>query len=355
MPEFHFSVGRELAIMFARTCNIACKHCGIESSPENKERMTLEQAESIIVSAASIPDFKKITFTGGEPLMFPKEHVHLLRLCRDLGLMTRIVTNGFWAKTPKRGRALLAELCEAGLTELNFSADAYHLEFQDKAILASALKLAAEVGLARIVSFVSNGSADPLSEFASLYDLPREKLLDLRKIPWDRREIDRLKDDHIFVFYGGLIGLGRAAMYPEILRYYPLDFFPFDAPCREIVDKPVVYPDGSFQACCCAGGKIGSFTVGNAFSEDLGELYDKMQKRPHFRLINTHGPRQLFDCVKAARPDLRLPREYTSICELCVRASQHLSAAEVDTIAEAYLWQETFRCFSAPELEEVAG
>lgn len=352
MPKFHFSKGRELAIMFARTCNIACKHCGIDSSPENKERMTLENAEAIIVSAASIPDFKKITFTGGEPLMFPQEHLQLLRLCRDFGLMTRIVSNGFWAKTPKRGRALLAELIEAGLTELNFSADIYHLEFQDKSILQSALNLTAETGLARIVSFVTNGSTDPLTDFANLYDLPRDKLLDLRKIPWDRGEIDRLKDDYIFVFYGGLIGLGRAAQYPEMLRYYPVDYFPLDASCREIVDKPVVYPDGSFQACCCAGGKIGSFTVGNAFTEDLGLLYDKMQQRAHFRLINTHGPRQLFDCVRSARPDLRLPHEYTSICELCVRAAQHLSADEIDKIATAYLWEETLRCYSPSELED---
>lgn len=349
MPEFHFSVGKELALMFARTCNIACKHCGIESSPQNKERMTLDKAEAIIVSAASIPDFKKITFTGGEPLMFPREHLQLLRLCRDLGLMTRVVTNGFWAKTPQRGRTLLADLCEAGLTELNFSADIYHLEFQDKAILASALELTAEVGLPRIVSFVSNGAGDPLQEFSTLYGFPREKLLDLRKLPWDRAVIDQLKEDHIFVFYGGLIGLGRAAKYPEMLRYYPLDYFPLDAPCREIVDKPVIYPDGSFQACCCAGGKIGSFTVGNVFAEDLGQLYEKMQQRAHFRLINTHGPRQLFDCVRRERPDLKLPEQYTSICEMCVRASQHLTGEQVDDIAETFLWEETLRCFSQPQ------
>lgn len=354
MPEFHFSEGREFAIMFARTCNIACKHCGIESSPENKEKMTLKRAEELIVSAAAIPDFRKVTFTGGEPLMFPKEHVQLLRLCRDLGLQTRIVTNGFWAKTPSRGRALLAELKEAGLTELNFSADTFHLEFQNSSILRSALDLANEMGFARIVSFVSNGGADPLTEFSEMYGLDRETLVDLRAIPWDMSLIATLKPEKIFVFYGGLIGLGRAAQYPEMLKFYPVDFFPLDASCREIVDKPVIYPDGSFQACCCAGGKIESFTVGNAFTEDLSVLYQRMQNRPHFRLINTHGPRRLFDCVKTARPDLKLPREYTSVCELCVRASQHLSSVEMDDIAAEFLWNETLRLFGTGDALEAA-
>src|SRR3712207_7664087 len=49
--------------------------------------------------------------------------------------------------------------------------------------------------------------------------------------------------------------------------------------CREVVNKPVIYPDGSFQACCCAGGKVGAFTVGNAFEEDIATLYDRSEER----------------------------------------------------------------------------
>ena len=333
MADYSFSTDRELALMVTRHCNIACRHCGIESGPAVKDRMSLERAEALILDAATVPNLRKITFTGGEPMMVPGDMLKLLELCQALGLETRMVTNGFWAKTPARGRTILAELRDAGLTELNFSADRFHLEFMDASTLRRALDLAAEAGFARIVSFVSASDVPPLDEFAALYGVDRDMLVDLRTMAWDPDYIEETKARSIFVFYGGLIGLGRAALHPDILRFVPVQTFPLGTPCREVVEKPVVYPDGAFQACCCAGGKIASFTVGNAFQERLPSLYDRMRARPSFRLINTHGPRVLHDEVRRACDEVELPATYTSICEMCVRVHAAVPPERLDEIA----------------------
>ena len=331
---------REIALMYARTCNIACRHCGIESSPRVKSRMRLEDAQRFIIEAAAIPRFGKVTFTGGEPLLFQEEHLELISLCTKLGLQTRVVTNGFWARNPQKGLALLSRLRAAGLSELNFSADKYHLEFLDASILRNALECARQLGYARIVSFVTNSDTPPLDLFSDLYDIPRETLDDLRRYAGDPAAIDAVKDSKILVYSGGLIGLGRAAEHPDELRHFPVDTFPRE-PCGEVVNKPVIYPDGDFQACCCAGGKIKSFTVGNLHRSSLVELYATMEARPHYRFINDRGPRELFEAVARARPDLPLQTAPTSICEVCVKAVHDLDAGEVDAIVEGALVERT--------------
>ena len=204
--------------MYSHQCNITCRHCGILSSPHNKAKMTIEAARRYIDEAAQIPGFRKVTFTGGEPLMFQKEHIELLERCRDHGLETRIVTNGFWAKKFDSGLKLLTRLKSAGLSELNFSADKFHLEFQEPQILKNGLECARLLGFPRIVSFVSI-SATPLDAFAeSVRPAARDHASStLREYMHHRKVMEELKEERIFIFYGGLIGLGRAAEYPEEL------------------------------------------------------------------------------------------------------------------------------------------
>jgi MoaA/NifB/PqqE/SkfB family radical SAM enzyme len=331
---------REIALMFARTCNIACRHCGIESSPRNKSRMTLEDAKRYLVEAAAIPHFGKVTFTGGEPFLFQDEHAALLALCKSFGLETRMVTNGFWARKLDRGLAVLGRMRDAGLTELNFSADKFHLEYMDAAVLRNGLECARRLGFPRIISFVTNADTPPLDLFSEMYGVPRETLVDLHSIVWSRDWLEDNKEDHVFVYAGGLIGLGRAAQHPEELRHFPVDSFPKE-PCGEVLNKPVIYPDGDFQACCCAGGKIRTFTVGNLKRESLADLYEKMEGRAQYRFINHYGPRDLFEIIARARPDRPRQACHTSICEVCVRATEGMCAEEIDDIVEAALAERT--------------
>ncbi|MCL4542994.1 MAG: radical SAM protein [Chloroflexi bacterium] len=332
---------REVALMYARTCNIACRHCGIESSPHNKSRMSLADARRYIVEAAAIPRFAKVTFTGGEPFLFQDDHAELIALCKQLGLHTRIVSNGFWAKHLERGLAVLSRMKEAGLSEINFSADRFHLEFMPSYVLRNALECARQLDFTRIVSFVTNSDTPPLDLLSTMYDLPRDQLVDLRPVADHPQQIEALRDRKIFVYAGGLIGLGRAAQHPDELRHFPVSFFPSQQPCGEVVNKPVIYPDGDFQACCCAGGKMKAFTVGNLHTSSLAELYAKMERRSQYQLINTYGPKELYEIIQRTRPDLKRGGKYTSICELCVRSTDGLTPEETDQIVDEAMLEKT--------------
>ena len=103
--------------------------------------------------------------------------------------------------------------------------------------------------------------------------------------------------DKINLSFGRLIGLGRSAEYPEEHLISGLD--PFDVgPCAEIVNRPVIYPDGDLQSCCCAG--VAEFTVGNLRTESLAALFARMRARSHYRFINAFGPKRCTrPCVRS--------------------------------------------------------
>lgn len=329
----------DLGIMFAHTCNIACRHCGILSSPQNKEKMPIEDALRFIEEAAALrPLIQTIAFTGGEPLLFQDEHARMFARCRELGLSSRVVTNGFWASTMPKGLEVLGRMKAAGLDELNFSADLWHLEFQPASTLRNALECARQLGYTRIVSFVFNrDDAPPIDQFSALYGVPREDLALLDRETFEAIYADPARNhellDKVFLSVGHLIGLGRAAEYPEDILHRPVDAYT-GAGCSEIGNRPVIYPDGDLQACCCAGGKIEAFTVGNMHRSSLKDLIARMRGRSEYHFINNFGPKDMYKAVRAARPDVKRRLTYSSLCEMCVRAHDGVTAEEMDSLLE---------------------
>jgi MoaA/NifB/PqqE/SkfB family radical SAM enzyme len=328
----------DLGIMYSHTCNIACRHCGILSSPHNKARMKLEDALRFIDEAGALhPFIRTIAFTGGEPFLFQDEHAAMFARCRELGLATRVVTNGFWAPTVDAGLKVLRRMQEAGLGELNFSADKWHLEFLDPAVLRNALECARQLRFVRIVSFVIDSDEHPIGEFCRLYEIPADSVRLFRRSVFEEIYADPARahelNDKIFLSAGHVIGLGRAAEYPEEVFDRPLDAYA-NAGCDEIANRPVIYPDGDFQACCCAGGKVKAFSVGNLHSASLRDLIARMRDRTHFRFINAFGPKEMYEAVRQVRPSVKRKLLHSSICEICVRANDGVTPEEMDDILE---------------------
>ncbi len=132
-----------------------------------------------------------------------------------------------------------------------------------------------------------------------------------------------------------MVGMGRAAEYPEEHLLSPLEDFS-RGPCREVATRPVIYPDGTLQACCCAGGKLSTFFAGNLRNQDLASACEVMTSRSHYRFINRFGPRRLFEVMAGAR-GLDLKQTHPSICDVCVRATQGMAPQAVDATLDAWL------------------
>lgn len=330
--------------MFALTCNIACRHCGILSSPQNHERMTLDFALACIRDATRVsPRISTIAFTGGEPFLFQEELAAMVDLCCDLGFSTRVVTNGFWGKNPRQARALLHRLRLAGLDSLNFSADKYHLEFLEPDVLRSAIALVRELGYVAVVNFVLNEPGDPIDRFCRMYGVPPDEVTLCNEQGFRQHArggtLPAGMADKIQLSLGRLIGLGRAAEYPEEHYHTPLHSFVYST-CDEVANRPVIYPNGDLHACCCAGGKVEAFRVGNVRERPLPELVSAMRRRSHYRFINTFGPRQLYETLQGRSGRLPiLQSNHASICDICVAATQGMAPDEVDRALDHYVME----------------
>ena len=84
-PAWRLPRLRTLWINTGSLCNIDCRNCYIESSPENDRLAYITRAEA----AAYLDEIarerwpvREIGFTGGEPFMNPRHHRHARRRAR---------------------------------------------------------------------------------------------------------------------------------------------------------------------------------------------------------------------------------------------------------------------------------
>ncbi len=84
---------RTLWINTGTPCNITCRNCYIESSPENDRLAYITAAETLpFLDEASALGCRQIGFTGGEPFLNP-EILQLLRLALERGFEVLVLTN----------------------------------------------------------------------------------------------------------------------------------------------------------------------------------------------------------------------------------------------------------------------
>lgn len=82
----------EIKIELSHQCNLRCIHCSSGATADQYKCLSFEQVESIIRQASQL-SVKSISFSGGEPLMWP-ELENIVNLCLASGIFVRIYTNG---------------------------------------------------------------------------------------------------------------------------------------------------------------------------------------------------------------------------------------------------------------------
>lgn len=118
-----------LAIHLTYRCPAKCDHCCFSSGPEVDGHLDFEMAARAIEEAANITSLKMVGFTGGEPMLYPRQLAKLITNAKAFGLSTRVVTSAAWAKTPSKTDETICSLKRAGLNELSLSYDDSHATY----------------------------------------------------------------------------------------------------------------------------------------------------------------------------------------------------------------------------------
>lgn len=275
---------RKLAFGYSTRCNIRCGHCVATGDLPAGRNMDHDRAKEII-SGMARAGVGGISFSAGEPFLYFKQIAELVKLCSQIGIYTRIVTNSFWAKTVESSDHLVSELKKNGLNQLRLSYSRWHQENIDRNNVLNAARSCENIGLDYFISFVTDFSKE---------DDPHEQFL---------------RSHGLTFFPEPVIYAGRA----ESFKRRPI-LTDYQANCCDM--NPYLTPDFDMYACCDAGSHFSEtnfFYLGNLNGNTLEQLFSKSETDRLHNLIRTLGITNIasFSGMKA--------REIItySKCELC--------------------------------------
>ena len=275
---------RKLAFGYATRCNIRCEHCVAAGERPASQKMDLSRAREHILELARA-GVGGISFSAGEPFLYIKEIVPLVKLCSRIGIYTRIVTNSYWAKTETAAGSLVAELKKSGLCQLRLSYSRWHQQHVDRGFVLNAARSCRKQGVPYFVSFVTDFSRedDPFEDF--------------------------LRDNELLFFPEPVIYAGRAESFSR--RTIRTDY---QANCCDMT--PYLAPDYDMYACCDAGSHFSEtnfFYLGNLGGSTAEELFEKTETDRLYNLIRTMGITAIASFTGMRARDIIT----YSKCELC--------------------------------------
>lgn len=275
---------RQIAFGYSTTCNVKCEHCVAAGMSTRNGKMALNRAKAVVRDIAHC-NVTGISFTAGEPLLFFDDMTHLVRLCREKGIYTRIVTNGFWADTQELSDNIVSGLVRCGLSQLRISFSRWHQKQIDRENIVTAASSCQKYGLDYFISFVTDFSKqdDSLEQF--------------------------LRDNHLKFFPEPVIYFGRAGEFnrSSIFTDFQPNFCSMDT---------YLSPELDVFACCDAGNRFTRtdfFLLGNLKDHSIDTLFKKKEKNILFHLIKTMGLTSIASYAGVKASEIVKYRK----CELC--------------------------------------
>lgn len=152
-----------ITLILTFKCTAECKNCCFGCNPRMKKVMTDFEIKKYITSCMkAFPNsIKVLVITGGECMIYLQKVKYAIQIAQSYGLLTRIVTNAYWATSYKKAKDILADLKNVGLTEINFSTGDDHSEWIPLNNISYAAIASAQLGYIPIINVETHDNASP--------------------------------------------------------------------------------------------------------------------------------------------------------------------------------------------------
>jgi MoaA/NifB/PqqE/SkfB family radical SAM enzyme len=317
-----------VTILPTNKCTAACRHCSMNSGPDRSDTLSWTQLENILTQLFAETRLSVVVFSGGESTLLGEDLLKALRLCKQNGVLTRLVTNAFWATSEEAALAKLTELRQAGLDELNISTDDYHLPYISLQRVRWAFEAARKLDFMSISICNAYGPESWLTperlnqEFGGGKDLAMRFDANGRSMQHQRREGETL----VLLSNGTSMQLGRGI---NGLRESEVQQTPNQeltklaeeiGGCPWAIRSASVSSKGHFVACC--GFEVEDNPIldyGDLKEHSLKELIDRADNDLITNMIAILGPVKLKEMLEEICPDeVSFPRRsYRGYCEVC--------------------------------------
>lgn len=272
-----FSSPFRVGVLVTERCGAGCAHCWFNCSLDAGMTVTKHDAEYYIDAVVKLPSVSWISFTGGEPMLYPKLVKELIAYASGYGVKTELVTNCEWAETIEQTTDVLGKLRDAGLVVLNLSADDFHQSSIPLERVRNCYVAAKSLEIKTVVmTSLSRSSRLKLINIAEFFgdDIPEPSLANPSR-------------DAVIGIESGFIPVGRGAFISKeelLLNDARLGF------CREVLSDIGVKPNGDVLACCSASSVLPAFNIGNLKDSGLAEILDKAKSNELLRILKESGP-----------------------------------------------------------------
>lgn len=106
-----------LTIAPTHKCTASCKNCCFGCNPSIEKVLSYKEIVKYIDEAiATYPSIKILVLTGGECFLLQDVLIKTIEYAKSKNLLTRVVTNAYWATTYENAVKRLEPIVRAGLT-----------------------------------------------------------------------------------------------------------------------------------------------------------------------------------------------------------------------------------------------
>ena len=295
----------EISLITTNQCTAACANCCFQCNPKNKDRISLTEMKKYVDDAVnSYSTIKLLILTGGECFILGNELNNIVKYATEKGLITRVVTNGFWATTYEKAFEKLKNLVEDGLTEINFSTGDEHQEFVPFDNIINGIIASLELNLTVVVNIeLSDNSNFNINDLKN--DIRLEKYKDRigkdliimcgRWIPFFKEQ--KKKKEYIENIACGEENKNR---------------------CVSLFRTISISPTNDVYACCGLPVKyIDYLRLGTLKKHSLQYLYE-YQFQDFVKIwLYTEGPKKILDFILKKRNEKLINTSKWHICQIC--------------------------------------
>lgn len=281
----------KMTIFFTNICNAKCEHCYVNPLFINKEIMSNSLLNDCINSAIQF-HIKRISLTGGEPLLFWNEISKNMNNIKDNNIDCSISTNAYWADSDVHAHKFITEMKSKGVNCLEVSTDKYHQKFIPLENIIRCIKSSQYENMSILVRVCGENINDEMRTLNILSSLLKNK-------------------KHLIFQYTANYGSAKSNSIHSNLDYKSLK----DIKCMQI-GQPIIMYNGDVYACC--GPSISSYKknglyLGKFSKENSQQIFTKLKNSELVKQLQQLGPASLFN-------NDNCKKQYSSLCELCNEA-----------------------------------
>ncbi|HER26402.1 MAG TPA: radical SAM protein [Rhodospirillales bacterium] len=321
-----------LTVILTNRCNAACDHCCMNSGPDRMETVEVETLKAAIDQLHDENTLAVVVFAGGEPTLAKSVLRQALRHCQSKGILTRMVSNASWAKSPSLASKILQRLKDDGLSELNISADDFHLPYVPFNNVVNAWKAAKGIGFISLVIANSSSRMSKITPGFIRRMIGEDTLLRIEQRGQNQTLIFPPQGDTLTAISTSMFQrLERAekSLHPDNF-YFIQNEEDLIGVCPHAYCSPAISPRGHLLACCgfeLDGNPVLDF--GDLKSARLASIRETALNNPILKGIIYLGPHYLMELVRQVAPEIHFNKQYSSVCEVCRSLTKNPKAVEV--------------------------